>query len=62
MHIDTLPGSLEEAIEEFEKSQLAKEVLGEHIFNSLLINKKMEWDQYRIHVSNYELDKYLPLL
>jgi glutamine synthetase len=62
MQIDTLPGSLEEAIREFEKSQLAKEVLGEHIFNSLLINKKMEWDQYRIHVSNYELDKYLPLL
>jgi glutamine synthetase len=62
MHIDTLPGSLEEAIREFEKSQLAKEVLGEHIFNSLLVNKKIEWDQYRIHVSDYEVEKYLPWL
>ena len=62
MNIDCLPGSLEEAIREFEGSQLAKEILGEHIFNSLLINKKMEWDQYRVHVSNYELEKYLPWL
>jgi glutamine synthetase len=61
-NIDCLPGSLEEAIREFEKSQLAKEILGEHIFNSLLINKKVEWDQYRVHVSNYELEKYLPWL
>jgi glutamine synthetase len=62
MNIDCLPGSLEEAIREFEGSRLAKEILGEHIFNSLLINKKMEWDQYRVHVSNYELEKYLPWL
>jgi len=62
LNIDCLPGSLEEAIREFEKSQLAKEILGEHIFESLLANKRVEWDQYRIHVSQYELDKYLPFL
>jgi glutamine synthetase len=62
MNIGCLPGSLEEAISEFEKSQLAKEILGEHVFNSLLANKKVEWDQYRVHVSNYELEKYLPWL
>jgi glutamine synthetase len=62
LNIDCLPGTLEEAIGEFEKSQLAKEVLGEHIFHSLIANKKVEWDQYRIHVSNYELEKYLPWL
>ncbi|MCJ7578299.1 MAG: glutamine synthetase, partial [candidate division Zixibacteria bacterium] len=62
MNIGCLPGSLEEAISEFEKSQLAKEILGEHIFNSLLANKKVEWDQYRVHVSKYELEKYLPWL
>jgi glutamine synthetase len=61
-NIDCLPGSLEEAIGEFEKSQLAKEILGEHVFNSLLANKKVEWDQYRVHVSKYELEKYLPWL
>jgi glutamine synthetase len=62
LNIGCLPGSLEEAISEFEKSQLAKEILGEHVFNSLLANKKVEWDQYRVHVSNYELEKYLPWL
>ncbi|HEX9916633.1 MAG TPA: glutamine synthetase family protein [candidate division Zixibacteria bacterium] len=62
LNIDCLPGSLEEAIGEFEKSKLAKEVLGEHIFYSLIANKKEEWDNYRIHVSDYELEKYLPWL
>ena len=62
LNIDCLPGTLEEAISEFEKSQLAREILGEHIFQSLVANKRVEWDQYRIHVSNYELEKYLPWL
>ncbi len=62
LNIDCLPGSLEEAIREFEKSQLAKETLGDHIFHSLIANKKVEWDQYRIHVGDYELNKYLPWL
>ena len=62
LNIDCLPGSLEEAIGEFEKSKLAKEVLGEHIFYSLIANKKEEWDNYRIHVSQYEINKYLPWL
>jgi len=62
LKIDCLPGSLEEAIREFEKSKLAKETLDEHIFHSLIANKKVEWDRYRIHVSNYELEKYLPWL
>jgi glutamine synthetase len=41
---------------------LAEETLGQHIFHSLIANKKVEWDRYRIHVSNYELEKYLPWL
>jgi glutamine synthetase len=60
--IDALPGSLLEAIELMEGSKLAKETLGDHVFNKLLENKKMEWDKFRIHVSKYEIDNYLPLL
>jgi len=60
--IDSLPGSLEEAIDEFKKSKLAKEILSKHIFNSLVANKKKEWDEYRTHVSQYEIDKYLSIL
>jgi len=57
--IDTLPGNLYEAILEVEKSTLVSEALGQHIFNKFVENKKIEWDRYRTHVSQYEIDKYL---
>jgi glutamine synthetase len=60
--IDSLPGSLSEAIQLTEKSELVRETLGDHIFEKFIENKKIEWDQYRTHVSQYELDKYLPIL
>ena len=60
--IQELPGSLHEAITEVENSALVKEALGEHIFNKFLENKKIEWDAYRMHVSNYEIERYLPIL
>ena len=60
--IDSLPGNLGEAIAETEKSDLVREALGDHIFNKFITNKKMEWDNYRIHVSKYELERYLPIL
>jgi len=62
MGIQELPGSLHEAIVEVENSALVKEALGEHIFNKFLENKKIEWDAYRMHVSNYEIERYLPIL
>jgi glutamine synthetase len=60
--IKTLPGSLYAAIVEAEKSPLLKAALGDHIFHKLIENKKIEWDRYRIHVSQYEIDKYLAIL
>jgi glutamine synthetase len=60
--IDSLPGNLGEAIAETEKSGLVREALGDHIFEKFIDNKKIEWDNYRIHVSRYELEKYLPVL
>jgi glutamine synthetase len=57
-----LPGNLFEAIEETEKSRLIKEVLGEHIFTRFLINKKKEWEDYRIQVTSHEIRRYLPVL
>jgi glutamine synthetase len=60
--ITSLPGSLFEAIQEVSKSTLVREALGDHIFNKFIENKKKEWNEYRIHVSKYEIDKYLPLL
>ena len=62
LKIDTLPNSLENAIRELEGSELARETLGDHVFAKLIENKKIEWDQYRIHVSGYEVEKYLSRL
>ncbi len=62
LKIETLPSSLENAINELEKSELAREALGDHVFEKLIANKRIEWDQYRIHVGQYEREKYLPML
>ena len=60
--IKDLPGNLYAAILETEKSELVRKVLGDHIFNKFIENKKIEWDAYRTHVSQFELDRYLPRL
>jgi glutamine synthetase len=60
--IDNLPGSLGKAIEYAEKSELLRETLGEHVFREFLNNKKLEWEEYRIQVFPYEIEKYLPIL
>ncbi len=60
--IGELPGSLLEAIQLTEKSQLVREALGEHVFKAFIENKKVEWDRYRVHVTDYELERYLPIL
>lgn len=57
--IESLPGSLQEALEEFEKSELVRKTLGEHIFSTYLRAKKIEWDEYRTMVHQWEWDKYL---
>ena len=60
--IKELPDNLYAAIEELEKSELVRKVLGDHIFNKFVANKKIEWDKYRTHVSQFELENYLPIL
>jgi len=60
--IDTLPASLLEAILLTENSELVRKALGDHVFKAFIENKKIEWDQYRTQVTEYELKKYLPIL
>ena len=57
-----LPGSLSEAIEAAEASEVLRECLGEHLYQSLLLNKKIEWASFRRHVSDWETSRYLPIL
>ena len=60
--IRSLPGSLSEALEEMERSELVADTLGEHVFEWFLRNKRAEWDDYRAQVTQFELDRYLPTL
>ncbi len=60
--IGSLPASLFEAVRLTEKSELVRKTLGDHVFNAFIENKKIEWDLYRAHVTDYEIAKYLPVL
>ncbi len=60
--VHRLPANLSEALDTLEASQLARETLGEHVFEWFLRNKRAEWDRYQSHVSRYELETYLPVL
>jgi len=60
--IRSLPRDLGHATDLCEKSQVVREALGEHIFEKFIENKKIEWDNYRVRVTAYELEKYMPLL
>lgn len=56
--IASLPASLEEAIAELKKDELMRETLGEHVFTQYILGKEAEWDEYRVQVSNWEIEKY----
>ncbi|MCG7844356.1 MAG: type I glutamate--ammonia ligase [Methanomassiliicoccales archaeon] len=58
-NIETLPENLGEALSNMRKSQLIKDTLGEHTFESFLHVKEMEWDRFRRHVTSFELEGYL---
>jgi len=60
--IKTLPSSLGEAIALAESSELTREALGDHIFSSFIRNKRIEWEEYRSRVTDYEIARYLPVL
>jgi len=60
--IGTLPMNLSDAISVTEGSQLVREALGDHLFDSFIKNKKIEWEQYRTQITEYELKRYLPIL
>ena len=60
--IKNLPENLKEAIEFFQKSELMKETLGEELFEKFIEAKQKEWDEYKTIISEWELNKYLPII
>ena len=57
-----LPGDLHEAIELFEKSELMREVLGEEMHRFIVENKREEWRSYRSQVTQWEIERFFPIL
>jgi glutamine synthetase len=60
--IEQLPETLGEAIELTSESELVLRTFGEHIFNRYIEIKRQEWEDYRVQVSRWELDRYLAVL
>ncbi len=60
--IVSLPETLGEAIDELANSDLVRKALGPHIFDRYVELKRGEWDEYRVQLSQWELDKYLSVL
>jgi glutamine synthetase len=60
--IEQLPETLGEAIELTSESELVLRTLGEHMFNRYIEIKRQEWEDYRIQVSQWELDRYMAIL
>ena len=60
--IERLPDNLLDAVRRMEKSRLVRSALGDDLFEKLVQNKKIEWRRYHQRISDYEMDRYLPLL
>jgi glutamine synthetase len=60
--IVSLPETLGEAIDEFSRSELMRKAFGDHIFDNYVKLKRKEWDEYRIQLTQWELERYLPVL
>lgn len=57
--IESLPSSLHQAIKEMEADPFIREVLGNHVFSKYVEAKRAEWDNYRLQVTQWEIDEYL---
>ena len=60
--IVSLPETLGEAIDELSQSDLARKALGPHIFDRYVELKRKEWDEYRVQLTEWEMEKYLAVL
>ena len=57
--VKELPGSLAEALGELEKDEVLKAALGAETYEAFVNAKRQEWDDYRLSVSDYEIERYL---
>ena len=60
-NIEILPTSLQEALDYMKRSEVVKEVLGDHLFERYLSIKTKEWNEFKTYVSSWELDRYMDM-
>lgn len=60
--IEQLPETLGEAIEVMAGSEMVRRAIGDHIFDRYIDLKRAEWEEYRVQVTRWELERYLPKL
>lgn len=61
LNIETLPSSLWQAIKELKADKLILETLGKHAYERYLEAKTREWDEFRLQVTEWELNKYMEI-
>ena len=59
--VPSLPGSLGEALDELAQDTTVQAALGPHVYERFVDAKRTEWDEYRLYVTQWELDRYLPI-
>jgi glutamine synthetase len=59
--LGVLPGSLNQALDALESDEVVRDALGPHIFDRFLNAKRLEWEDFRLEVTPWELDKYLAI-
>jgi glutamine synthetase len=57
--IETLPSSLQEALDHMKRTEIIKEILGEHLFEKYIAIKNKEWNEFKTQVTSWEVDNYL---
>jgi glutamine synthetase len=60
-NVQTLPGSLREALDELERDELVRDTLGPHVYERFMEAKRQEWEDYRLRVSPWEIERYLEI-
>ena len=57
--VKELPPTLREAVRIMHRDKVIRDALGKHVFEQFIDAKTLEFDDYRITVHNWELEKYL---
>ena len=59
--LETLPGSLGDALAALQRDDVIADALGQHVLERFVEAKTLEWESYSVAVSQWELARYLPI-